>query len=205
VKSAETGSGGVTQLHLQTPPDIRLRYLAGQEFMLHFLNGGTMKLPAAGCPCDERNLYFHARDLPTLGPGDTVQISGPRGHFILDARSVRPLLFVAREEGFAPVKALLEHAMALDVAPSMHLFWIAPQGGHYLNNLCRAWADSLDQFHYHELTSDQELLSAVREAVPRFADCDVYLAGPSAWTQSWKTQFQLNGVPVTQLHAQQRK
>jgi CDP-4-dehydro-6-deoxyglucose reductase len=205
VKSVETGSGGITRLHLQTPPDVRLRYLAGQEFMLHFPNGGILKLPAAGCPCDERNLHFHARDLPSLGPGDTVQVSGPRGHFILDAGSVRPLIFVAREEGFAPVKALLEHAMALDVAPALHLFWIAPQGGHYLNNLCRAWADSLDQFRYHELTSDKDLLATVRDVMPRFADCDVYLAGPNAWTLSWKTQFQLNGVPVSQLHAQQRK
>ncbi len=205
VKAVTVPATGVTQLHLQTSPDTRLRYLAGQEFTLHFPRGGSMKLPAAGCPCDERNLYFQARDLPQLEPADVVQVSGPRGHFILDAGSTRPIIFIANEEGFAPIKALIEHAMALDVAPFLHLFWIAPQGAHYLNNLCRAWTDSLDQFHYHELTSDKELLKVVRESVPRFEGCDVYLAGPNAWTQSWRTQFQLNGVPVTQLHAQQRK
>lgn len=204
VKAVEPGAGGVTQLHLQTPTDVRMRYLAGQEFTLHLAGGETLTLPAAGCPCDERNLYFHARDLPNLKTGDMVRLSGPSGYFTLEAQSVRSLLFLARDEGFAPVKALLEHAMALDVAPAIYVVWVASQGGHYLHNLCRAWADSLDQFHYLELTSDKDMLARIRDFAPEFAACEIYLAGPAAWTRSWRTQLQLNGVPVTQLHAQER-
>ncbi len=46
--------------------------------------------------------------------------------------------------------------MALDVAEHMHLFWITTPGNtHYLNNLCRSWADALDNFHYTELQATE--------------------------------------------------
>ena len=44
----------------------------------------------------------------------TVRVEGPRGEFVLDEASTRPLVFVAFDTGFAPIKSLIEHAMALD-------------------------------------------------------------------------------------------
>ena len=39
--------------------------------------------------------------------------------------------------------------MALDIAEKIFLFWIAgSDDNHYLNNLCRAWNDALDNFEY---------------------------------------------------------
>ena len=39
--------------------------------------------------------------------------------------------------------------MALDVAEKIYLFWIADsEATNYLNNLCRAWNDALDNFEY---------------------------------------------------------
>jgi CDP-4-dehydro-6-deoxyglucose reductase len=58
-------------------------------------------------------------------------------------------VFIAEGIGFASVKGLIEHAMALDVAEKIFLFWIADsEDTHYLNNLCRAWNDALDNFEY---------------------------------------------------------
>jgi CDP-4-dehydro-6-deoxyglucose reductase, E3 len=141
-------------LHLQTPRTSRLRFLAGQSVTLY---GGSESVdahatyPVASCPCDDRNLHFHVgRDDAdafaallhggAIRPGDAVRLWGPVGDFVL-AESERPLAFVACDTGFAPVKSLIEHAMATDATESISLDWLALRAdGHYLANQCRAWA-----------------------------------------------------------------
>ena len=49
---------------------------------------------------------------------------GPTGEFVL-ADGNRPLVFAACDTGFAPIKSLIEQALALDDAPSLSLFWLA--------------------------------------------------------------------------------
>ena len=119
----------------------------------------TPRYPIASCPCDDRNLqFFIARDDDDplaaalfgggLKPGDAVTVWGPSGDFVL-AEGSRPLVFAACDTGFAPVKSLIEHALALDAAPSMSLFWLATRpDGHFLANQCRAWSEALDPFEY---------------------------------------------------------
>ena len=113
----------------------------------------------ASCPCDDRNLQFHVQrqsgnpfaDLVFQGlkTGDTVNMLGPRGEFVLREDSPRTGVFIAWDTGIAPIKSLIEHAMALDVADSLHLYWFAlPGHGHYVGNLFRAWSDALDNFHF---------------------------------------------------------
>lgn len=202
VKSIEPTPSGVNLLHLQTPPDHRLRFLAGQHVELGLPDGSTRTAALAGCPCDDRNLYFHLRDLPQLNPGDEIAVRGPTGDFVLNANSARPLLFIACDDGFAPIKGMLEHAMALDSAPAMYLLWAAHPNGHYMNNLCRAWADSLDNLSYTALTPDDDLYERALDRVPDLEDCEIYLAGPAAWCDVWRRQFQIHGVAASQLHVQ---
>ena len=135
VKSVSPLGEDVRLLHLQTPRTNRLRFLAGQEVTLSLAGGASAAHAVASCPCDERNLHFHVprragdafagRVFGGLKSADTVRIDGPRGEFVLDEASPRPLLFIARDTGFAPVKSLLEHAMALDAAETLELYWIA--------------------------------------------------------------------------------
>ena len=68
---------------------------------------------------------FAERVFSGLNDADTVRIEGPRGEFVLDEESNRPLIFLACDTGFAPIKSLLEHAMALDAAETLDLYWIA--------------------------------------------------------------------------------
>ena len=91
------------------------------------------------------------------------------GEFVL-ADSPRPLVFAACDTGFAPVKSLIEHAMALEAAESLSVIWLAPAAdGHYLDNLCRAWSDALDDFRYLPLTLEgawsQEAVERVRRSL----------------------------------------
>jgi len=212
VKSVSPLGDEVRLLHLQTPRSNRLRFLAGQSATLSLADGIGASLPVASCPCDDRNLQFHVRRdagnafaervFGGLKGVEAMRVEGPRGEFVLDEASPRPLVFIAGESGFAPIKSLIEHAMALDAAETMHLYWIArAEGGHYLDNLCRSWSDALDNFRYTPIVSDNEsALQRVLQDHPRLAECDVYLAGPAPWASVAEFQLLELGLPRAQLY-----
>jgi CDP-4-dehydro-6-deoxyglucose reductase len=210
VKSVSPLGDDMRLLHLQTPRSNRLRFLAGQSVSLALPDGSSASLPVASCPCDDRNLQFHVRRraggafaervFGGLKDVDSVRVEGPRGEFVLNEESHRPLVFVAAESGFAPIKSLIEHAMALDAVESLHLLWIAAGArGHYLDNLCRSWSDALDDFRYTPLTDDETALRQVLRDHPRLADCDVYVAGPAPWASAAEFQLLEHGLPREQL------
>ncbi len=209
-------------LHLQTPRSNRLRFLAGQSVSLGVADPGgdlAQTLALASCPCDERNLHFHvARDpsapLATalfagrLRSGDPVGVRGPAGDFVLDAASERPLLFVACDTGFGPVKSLIEHAMASEQVESFALHWLATRAdGHYLDNQCRAWAAAYDQFTY-EPHRDDDAAGGGRGVAERIgaaptapSGCDVFVAGPTAFVESTVPALGAAGVPAGRIRA----
>jgi hypothetical protein len=51
-----------------------------------------------------------------LRKDDGVLITGPHGRFVMKLDSRRPVIFVAWDEGFAPIKSLVQHAMSLEIA-----------------------------------------------------------------------------------------
>lgn len=208
------------QLHLQTPRSHRLRFLAGQSVTLGLSrpDGGDVHgfYPIASCPCDDRNLHFfierHALDplacqlfSDQFRAGDSVTVWGPVGDFVL-AESTRPLVFAACDAGFAPIKSLIEHALALDSAPSLSLFWLATRpDGHFLANQCRAWSQALDQFEHELLTEPDVAFGALQLAQAMRADlfeidCDFYLAGPAIFVRSLNDELRAAGVPAAQIH-----
>lgn len=217
VKSVEPLTDKVMLLHLQTPRSNRLRFFAGQRAALSIGETGAADYAIASCPCDDRNLQFHIRDIPgdefarrvfdNLKTGDNVTVQGPSGEFVLHEDSTRPLLFIACNSGFAPIKSLIEHAMALDNAESMHLYWFATfPTAHYLSNLCRSWTDALDNFHYTELSADsldaasiQNVPQQILRDHPSLGEFDVYLAGPEAFITPVRNFLFSNGLPQTQL------
>jgi CDP-4-dehydro-6-deoxyglucose reductase len=143
-----------------------------------------------------------------LRGGDTVRVDGPRGQFVLNEESHRPLIFIAGDTGFAPVKSLIEHAMALDAAEALHLYWIASGTGHYLDNLCRSWSDALDNFRYTPLTAKgtlteeavvQRALRQVLQDHPRLGDHDIYVAGPEPLANAAEYLLLEGGLPRAQL------
>lgn len=220
VKATERLSDDIVLLHLQTPRTRRLRFLAGQYVTLQVGEAPPVDYPVASCPCDDRNLQFHVHRMPDnpfaeqvfhgLKSGDSVNILGPRGEFVLREDSPHNLVFIAQDTGFAPIKSLIEHAMALDVAESLHLYWLATEGqSHYLSNLCRSWSDALDNFHFTPI----ELPSAAAEDAglfkvellrvthdyPVLRDCDVYVAGAPALLDAAREFLLARGLPPEQL------
>lgn len=219
VRSVRPLGPDTVQLHLQTPRTHRLRFLAGQSVTLGLVgpdgHDAQRTHPVASCPCDDRNLHFYiARDeadplsarlfAGAVKPGAPMGVHGPAGDFVL-ADGARPLVFAACDTGFAPVKSLIEHAMSLDAAPSMALFWLATRpDGHFMGNLCRSWSEALDGFETTLLDAPDPETGAAQIAEAMRADlfeidCDFYLAGPPAFVETLGQALRRAGVPAAQL------
>ena len=159
VRNIEIVNNDVALLHLKTPRTRRLRFLAGQCVQLDGGQVATAIHPISSCPCDDMNLHFQIPRLAGdefsdyifdhLKKGDSIDIEGPMGDFVLNEDSSCPLVFIAWHTGFAPVRSLIEHAMALEIAGSMQLIWMArSKKDRYQDNLCRSWQDAFDNFQY---------------------------------------------------------
>lgn len=170
----------------------RLHFLAGQYAQVQLVDGSSSDGAIASCPCDERSLEFHLTALSNPGfwrhaskqmkEGEALTVRGPKGDFVLNTSSTRPLVFIAIDTGFAAIKSLIEHAMALDVAESMHLYrCTSSPEGLYQDNLCRAWSDALDEFSYTALELEpgdaglDAFLDRIVEDYPSLAQYDIYL------------------------------
>lgn len=210
----------VALLHLKTPRTNRLRFLAGQYACLQAGGKQPADMSIASCPCDDMNLHFQVPRTDSdfsrhvfngMKSGEMVQLQGPAGNFVLDENSYNSLVFICCNTGFAPVKSLIEHAMALDVAESIHLFWItADAEDRYLDNLCRSWDDALDNFHFHPLDSSlasagatgsesQNVMDLILQPLGQPGDYDFYVAGNQAIVGSCRAALLARGVSESQL------
>ncbi len=213
VKGLEPLDAHTMLLHLQTPAVKRLQFLAGQQVTLEVGNGIEATYSVASCPCEDRNLQFHIPMIPEnrfsqyllrkLKNEDIVSLDGPKGEFVIKSHSPRSLIFIAYGHGFAPVKSLIEHAMALDAAENLHLYWVALENGHYLHNLCRAWTDALDNFHYTALiaksATPDALFPQLDKDYSNLQSFDVYLAGPAAFVSAAIAPLLARGLPPDQM------
>lgn len=232
VEKLEQIQDDIIILHLRTPRTQTLHFLAGQHVSLSIEGVPTRNKSLASCPCNAMHLQFHIRRVPDdpfseyvfnqLKPSQTVTIDGPRGNFTLDEASRRPIIFVAYETGFAPIKSIIEHAIALELEQPIHLYWMAHRpDDHYLQNLCRSWVDALDNFTYTPLSGqpltgrnsweastdptaalrDIRLVGAAITAdYPSLASHDVYLTAPDSALDAISSTLYRQGLPPSQLH-----
>ncbi|MCP4767318.1 MAG: 2Fe-2S iron-sulfur cluster binding domain-containing protein [Gammaproteobacteria bacterium] len=186
LKRLEQPKAGVLIVGSRTPRTSRLRFLAGQRATLAIDQVGSAMYPIASCPCDDMNLEFHLaldRQDPlasylaeSASVNDSITLQGPVGTFVLDENSPHALVFIAEGIGFASIKGLIEHAMALDTAEQIYLFWVASDDDSpYLHNLCRSWNDALDNFEYVPLSAREG------ERIDDHIESHLQAAGPAAF------------------------
>ncbi|OIO78359.1 MAG: flavodoxin oxidoreductase [Hydrogenophilales bacterium CG03_land_8_20_14_0_80_62_28] len=197
VRSVEPLDHDLTALHLTTPRSQRLHFLAGQSVKLTTDDIGG-EFYVASCPCEDRHIELHIRRDNTpfsrkvfndLGKEAPVILDGPHGHCVIKMDSRRPAVFVAWDDGFAPIKSLIQHALSLEMAEGMELFWISERLPHYQENLCRSWADALDNFHYRPLfaaAGEEANVAAILAEHPDLSRADFYVAGPAGFLDRLK-------------------
>lgn len=213
VRRIEKLGGDVMLLELHTSRTERLRFLAGQDAEVT-IGGATATLPIASCPCEERRLQFHlhrdagdalsAYAFGSLRVGEPAQVDGPVGDFTLREDGGRALAFIAWGwRGFAPVKSVIEHALAQESAASIDLVWIAADAaGHYHPKLCRSWAGALDEFRYLPLLTEARPYEALDQALAGLAPLparDFYVAGEDGEVAATRAFLIERKLPPSQL------
>lgn len=169
IASIERPAPDVAVLRLQLPANERLQYLAGQFIELLLKDGSRRAYSLAGAPDQAEQLELHVRHMPggrftdtlferaqpALKERDILRFEGPLGTFFLREDSDRPIVLLASGTGFAPIKAIVEHARFEGCRRPMTLYW----GGRrphdlYLNALCEQWASEIPGFRYVPVVSD---------------------------------------------------
>lgn len=207
-------------LTLRTPRSQTLQFLAGQHVELRIGAELSCDAAIASCPCNGMLLQFHlARraDEPftlhvfeQLRINDAMMVAGPFGSFMLDESSHRPIVMVAQDTGFAPLKSLLEHALALELPQPITLFWLSNyEDGFYLANLCRSWVDALDNFSYQplylepggELAAAEVIAASIRDP----AQCDIYLATAVALQTGLLNSLAARGAQAERIFVMEKR
>ena len=230
VKTLEKMGEHLLWLRLRVPRLQRLRFLAGQYATLTLDNGAASDSAIASCPCDERHLDFHVRRQPgdrfsdsafeSLRPGHSVQVEAPRGRFAYGEGSCRPILFVAFDTGFAPIKSILEQLTARETNQLLHLYRICcGKEDLYLHNLCRSWADALDELTYTPLVIEESfstwaaneasgmgkveaMLERLLENHPDLSGMDLYVCAPEPIVERFETLAASHHLVRKQFHAE---
>lgn len=109
-----------------------LVFTAGQYARLTFLGAPTRDYSMANGP-GERALEFHIRRVPggaatqrihtLLKFGDPVMVEGPFGSSYLREQHAGPILCVAGGSGLAPIKGIVEAAMARGMKQPIHVYF----------------------------------------------------------------------------------
>ena len=150
VHKLEKLADDVMVLYLKLPASERLQFLAGQYIDIMMKEGKPRSFSLANAPHDDEFLQLHIRNIPggtfsehvftTMKERDILRFKGPLGTFFLREDSDKPILFVASGTGFAPTKAIIEHALHIGVKRPMCVYW----GGRklsdlYMLDLARQW------------------------------------------------------------------
>lgn len=224
VSKIEKVSTDVAIISLQLPANERLQYHAGQyiEFMLK--DGKRRSYSLANAPHKDELLSLHIRHMPggvftdhvfgNLKERDILRFEGPLGTFFLREDSNKPMVLLASGTGFAPLKAIVEHAIHTDAKREMILYW----GGRreqdlYMDALCKEWVATLPNFSYIPVISNalEEdnwqgrtgfVHQAVMQDLPDLSGYQVYACGAPIMVESAKRDFVARcGLPEEEFYA----
>lgn len=165
VHKMERLASDVMLLQLKLPANERLQFLAGQYVDILLKDGRRRSFSIANAPEADESLELHVRRVPgghftshvfeAMRERDILRIEGPHGEFFLREDSPKPVILLAGGTGFAPVKAMVEHALRQKSRRPMTLYWGArDRAGLYLHGLAEAWAAGQAGFRYVPVLSE---------------------------------------------------
>lgn len=150
VQSMQRPAPDVMVLSLQLPANERLQFMAGQYIDILLKDQKPRSFSLANAPHDDKFLELHIRNIAggaftkhvfeTMKERDILRFKGPLGTFFLRDDSTKPIIFVASGTGFAPIKAMIEHALHIGMKRPMHFYWGARKlADLYLLEKTRLW------------------------------------------------------------------
>lgn len=206
---------------LKLPAVERLAFRAGQYIDILLRNGARRSFSLANAPHDDELLELHIRHVPggqftssvfdDLKEKSLLRLQGPLGTFYLRENSDRPIILVGGGTGFAPLKAIIEHAKYTGVTRPIKLYWgVRAERDLYARELASSWENQFPEFEFVPVLSEASdednwqgrtgyVHEAVLEDFPDLSPFDVYMAGPPPMVESAKKEFLKSGLPYDRL------
>ncbi|HUW51477.1 MAG TPA: CDP-6-deoxy-delta-3,4-glucoseen reductase [Sulfuricella sp.] len=165
VEKIEIVTEDVAVLCLKLPTGERLQFLAGQYIDILLKDGKRRAYSLANAPHDDDFLQLHIRRVPDgsfsnqvftqLHEKAILRFEGPLGSFFLREDSDKPILLLASGTGFAPVKAMLEHAFHHGIGRPITFYWGANKlADFYMRELPEKWVREHANFKFVPVLSD---------------------------------------------------
>jgi predicted ferric reductase len=150
-----------------------------------------------------KDLGDHSRSLALLRPGTRVFVEGPHGAFTAGRSSSPHVVLIGGGVGITPIRAIIEefkNGVQMDV-----IFRASKQEDLVLReelDYLAANSDGTTRVHYLVGPRKDHPMDArsLTKLVPRFADADIYICGPTTLVESVRRAAQDAGVPKDKIH-----
>jgi CDP-4-dehydro-6-deoxyglucose reductase, E3 len=204
-------SSDIMVLRLRLPMNENVAFFSGQHLSFILKDGARREYSIANAcgPAGMTAIELHIRRYPggdftdrlftEISVGALMRIELPLGTFFLRTDETRPLVLMATGTGFAPIKAMLEQAVATGLIADreLTLYW----GGRrredlYMFELAEAWAQEYPRFRFVPILSRPEpgwtgrtgyVQHNVLSDYTNLSNYDVYACGSPAMVQSART------------------
>lgn len=199
-------------LELKLPATERLQFLAGQYIDIILKDGTRRSLSMANAPHDDALLQLHLRNyggpfsehvFKRMKEKDILRFEGPLGTFFLreaDSANAKPIVLLASGTGFAPIKAMVEHALHVGDQRPLALYWGARvRRDLYMHELAEKWQRE-QRLRYVPVLSDAApddnwngrtglVHHAVMADIPDLSGHQVYACGAPAMVEAAHRDF----------------
>lgn len=220
VVSTAWATSDIRILQLSPPQGRRLRHAAGQYARIAFAGQPERDYSIASRP-GAPLLEFHIRNMGGDGPsqyvatelteGDTARLRGPFGATYLRPEKPGPLLCIAGGSGLAPMKAIVEEALAQGLNQPIRLYY----GGRrerdvYLEDHFAALAERHGNLAFIPVLSEPDAPTSrrtglVTEAIAAdsasLAGQVAYVAGPPPMVEAAVALCRERGLTEADIHA----
>ncbi len=216
-------SHDVIGLELMLPASERLQYLPGQYVDVLLRDGRRRAFSLANAPREDDRLELQIRRVPAgtfseyvfqhLAVRALLRLRGPLGSFYLRKRDHRPIILMAGGTGIAPIKAIVEGALAGGFPGKIHLYWgVRTRRDLYMHDLASAWAAAHDGFDYAPVLSEPLpedewsgrrgfVHQAVLEDYPDLSPFTLYVSGPPIMVRAGRENFIDRGQDPARFHS----
>ena len=216
VQRMEKPAPDVMVLSLKLPANERLQFLAGQYIDILLKDEKPRSFSLANAPHDDEFLELHIRNIEggtftrqvfeVMKERDILRFKGPLGTFFLREDTDKPIILVASGTGFAPIKAIIEHALYIGLKRPMHFYWGARKlADLYMLDKARKWeskgvkftpvlSDALPEDDWHGRTG--YVHQAVLDDYSDLSSYEVYTCGAPVVVEAAHRDFtSLRGLP----------
>jgi CDP-4-dehydro-6-deoxyglucose reductase len=220
VERLEKPTRDVAIVGLRLPMNENFRFLAGQyiDVLLKDAKRRSYSLATRPDPGGVTALEIHVRHTPgglftdhvfgQLKVRDLLRFEGPLGSFYLREDSDKPIVMVASGTGFAPIKAICEHALEKKIDRPITLYWgCRTKRDLYMLDVAKTWQSR--NFRFVPVLSDEHwpgrtgfVHRAVMDDFPDMSGVQVYACGAPVMVDAARSDFsQYCNLPAEEFFA----